>query len=283
MTFINSTSARIDFSAETPLISFPVLSEFPFIRHGFSTKLGGVSEGIFATMNLGNELSRYADEPANIEENYRRIAKSIGIDVNSIVVSQQTHKTNIRVVDEKDRGKGLFHPRDYTDIDGLITDRPDITLVTKYADCVPLYFVDPVQKVIGLSHAGWRGTVSRIGKITVEALNKNFGSNPENIIAVIGPSICRECYEIGGDVADEFKKAFPDYRENKILTDKDNGKYLCDLWIANRTVLTEAGLNPDHIHISGVCTSCNSDLLFSHRRTEGKRGSLAAFLAMTNN
>lgn len=283
MTFINSTSARIDFSAETPLISFPVLSEFPFIRHGFSTKLGGVSEGIFATMNLGNELSRYADEPANIEENYRRIAKSIGIDVNSIVVSQQTHKTNIRVVDEKDRGKGLFHPRDYTDIDGLITDRPDITLVTKYADCVPLYFVDPVQKVIGLSHAGWRGTVSRIGKITVEALNKNFGSNPENIIAVIGPSICRECYEIGGDVADEFKKAFPDYRENKILTDKDNGKYLCDLWTANRTVLTEAGLNPDHIHISGVCTSCNSDLLFSHRRTEGKRGSLAAFLAMTNN
>jgi YfiH family protein len=280
MIFENNSSAQIDLSIETPYITFPVLSEFPFIRHGFSTKLGGVSEGIFATMNLGSESLPYIDDPANIEENYRRIAKSIGFDVNSIVVSHQTHKTDIRVVDEKDRGKGLFVPRDYSDVDGLITNQPGLTLVTKYADCVPLYFIDPVKKAIGLSHAGWRGTVAKIGRLTVEALQKNFGSEPEDIIAVIGPSICMDCYEISEDTAGEFKKAFPDYQEKEILKEKENGKYLCDLWVANRQVLIEAGIKAENIHISGVCTSCNCDLLFSHRKTQGRRGSLAAFLTM---
>lgn len=280
MTFNNSSSAQIDFTQETPYISFPVLSKFPFLKHGFSTRLGGVSEGIFSTMNLGADTLPYVDAPANIEENYRRISKSIGFDVNTIVVSHQTHKTEIRVVEECDRGKGLFIPRDYSDIDGLITNKPNITLVTKYADCVPLYFVDPIKKAIGLSHAGWRGTVNKIAKVTVEELQNHFGSNPQDIIAVIGPSICVDCYEIGIDTAEEFMKAFPDYQEARILSPKENGKYLCDLWAANRSVLIEAGLLAENIHISGVCTSCNSDLLFSHRKTQGKRGSLAAFLGM---
>ncbi len=282
MTFNNNSSAQIDLTIETPIITFPVLSDIPMIRHGFSTKLGGVSEGMFATMNLGSESLPYIDDPANIEENYRRIAKSIGFEVDTVVVSHQTHKTDIRVVDENDRGKGLFVPRDYSDIDGLITNKPNLTLVTKYADCVPLYFVDPVNKAIGLSHAGWRGTVSKIGKVTVEAMQQNYGCNPQDIIAVIGPSICVECYEISEDTAKKFMEAFAGYRAENILILKENGKYLCDLWAANRSVLMEAGLSPEHINISGVCTSCNSDLLFSHRKTQGKRGSLAAFLTMNN-
>lgn len=280
MKFENNSLAQIDLTIETPFISFPVLSELSFIRHGFSTKLGGVSEGMFATMNLGSETLPYTDEPDKIEENYRRIANSIGFDVNSVVVSHQTHKTAIRVVDEKDRGKGLFVPRDYSDIDGLITNRPGLTLVTKYADCVPLYFVDPVKKAIGLSHAGWRGTVAKIGRITVEAMQKNFGCDPGDMITVIGPSICMDCYEISEDTAAEFKQAFPEYQEIAILKPEENGKYLCDLWAANRQVLIEAGIKTDHIHICGVCTSCNSDLLFSHRKTQGRRGSLAAFLTI---
>ena len=280
MTFENNNMAQIDLSQEVPFFSFPALSEIPFIRHGFSTKLGGVSNGMFSTMNLGSETSPYVDEPSNIEENYRRMAKSIGFEVTSVVVSIQVHKTNIRVVNETDCGKGLFIPRDYDEIDGLITNKPNITLVTKYADCVPLYFVDPVKKAIGLTHSGWRGTVSKIGQITVEEMHKCFGSNPKDIIAVIGPSICADCYEISEEVALEFRKAFPSDQDGTILKPKGNGKYRCDLWEANRSVLSEAGLTPEHIHSSGVCTSCNSDLLFSHRKTQGKRGSLAAFLTM---
>lgn len=281
MTFENSSAAQIDFSTEVPYLSFPVLSQFSFLKHGFSTRLGGVSEGIFSSMNFGADNGAYQDDPANIIENYRRIAKSIGVAPESLVISRQVHKTNIRVVREEDRGKGLYVPVDYEEIDGLITDKPDITLVTKYADCVPLYFVDPVKRVIGLSHSGWRGTVKKIGRITIEALQKNFGCNPGDIIAVIGPSICPDCYEIGEETALEFKKAFPLSWDSGILKDKKNGKYLCNLWAANHTVLAEAGLDPENIHISGVCTCCNSELLFSHRKTGGKRGSLAAFLSMT--
>lgn len=283
MIFQNNDNAHINFSREVPYLTYPVLSKIPFLRHGFSTKLGGVSSDMFATMNLGSETSPYQDNPANIEENYRRIAKSIGFDVNSVVVSMQVHKTNILKVDKKDCGKGLFVTRDFDEIDGLITNQPGVTLVTKYADCVPLYFVDPVKKAIGLTHSGWRGTVKKIGKITVEEMQENYECDPKDIIAVVGPSICVDCYEIGGETIEEFKKAFPYYQEDKILIPKDNGKYLCDLWSANRSVLIEAGLLPENIHISGVCTSCNSDWLFSHRKTQGKRGSLAAFLTMTEN
>lgn len=282
MTFENSNTAQIDLNREVPYLTFPVLSKIPFLRHGFSTKLGGVSKDMFATMNLGSETSLYQDDPANIEENYRRIADSIGFDVNNVVVSMQVHKTNIKVVDENDCGKGLFKPRDYDEIDGLITNRPNITLVTKYADCVPLYFVDPVNKAIGLSHSGWRGTVQKIGRITVEAMQKQFNSRLDDIVAVIGPSICMNCYEVGEETALEFLRAFPDNAEDSILKVMGNGKYLCNLWEANRVVLSEAGLEPRNIHISGVCTSCHSDLLFSHRKTQGKRGSLAAFLTLIN-
>jgi len=281
MKFINNREARIDLNMEVPLFTFTALSALPFIKHGFSTRLGGVSKGQFATLNFDRKVMDAYDDPANVEENFRRIAKSIGFDVNSVVLSKQVHKTNIRLVDESDRGKGLIIPRDYDEIDGLITNKANVTLVTKYADCVPLYFVDPVKRAIGLSHSGWRGTVAMIGKKTVEEMSKAFGSNPEDIIAVIGPSICRECYEIAGSTVDEFINAFPEEKDT-ILTQKDNGRYLCDLWKANRLVLQKAGLLASNIHISGVCTSCNSDILFSHRKTQGKRGSLAAFLTITD-
>jgi len=281
MKFENNKNAQVDLNQKVPYITFPILTELSFLKHGFSTKLGGVSSEMFATMNLGSETSPYQDASENIEENYRRIADSIGFDVNSVVVSLQVHKTNILEVNEKDCGKGLFLPRDFDEIDGLITNTPGVTLVTKFADCVPLYFVDPVKKAIGLSHSGWRGTVSKIGLRTVEELQKHYGSNPSDIIAVVGPSICMECYEIGEETAEEFMKAFPSYEKDGILISKGNGKYLCDLWAANQSVLSEAGLAPNNIHISGVCTSCNDDWLFSHRKTNGKRGNLAAFLTIT--
>jgi YfiH family protein len=277
----NTKNAQIDFSLEVPYLSFPALSSIPFIKHGFSTRIGGVSEGMFSSMNLGRGNGPVKDEKEKVLENYRRISRSIGIDVKSIVISQQIHKSNIRVVTKEDRGKGLFIPRDFEEIDGMITNEPGITLVTKYADCVPLYFVDEKKKAIGLTHSGWRGTVAEIGRCTVEELHRQYGSEPEDIIAVIGPSICRECFEIGEDVAIEFEKAFPEAYDLKILEKiGDSSKYLCDLWAANHQVLIKAGLLEKNIHISSVCTCCNADILFSHRKTAGKRGSLAAFLAI---
>lgn len=282
MKFNNTLNAEIDISLRTPYLSFPVLSQIPFLKHGFSTRMGGISEGIFATLNLGIDSGEQLDAPDRVEENYARIAESIGVDVQSLVISKQVHKTNIRVVTQKDRGKGLFIPRDYDEIDGFITNEPNVTLVTKYADCVPLYFVDVKQKAIGLTHSGWRGTVAEIGRITVEALTKHYNSDPKELIAVIGPSICKNCFEISEDVATEFRKAFPGAYETGILTPlRKQGKYLCDLWEANRQVLLNAGLSSENIHISEVCTCCNDDLLFSHRKTQGKRGSLAAFLAIS--
>jgi YfiH family protein len=282
MIFENTSNAQIDFSMEVPLLTFPVLSQIPFLKHGFSTRIGGVSDGMFSSMNLGRGNGPVKDAKENVIENYLRISKSIGVDFNSIVISQQVHKTNIRVVTDADRGKGLLFPRDYEEIDGLVTNQTGITLVTKYADCVPLYFVDTKKKAIGLTHSGWRGTVAEIGRCTVEELHRQYGSEPTDILAVIGPSICRDCFEIGEEVAIEFEKAFPGAYDLNILTRIGNSsKYLCDLWAANRQVLIKAGLREENIHISGVCTCCNDDILFSHRKSGGKRGSLAAFLAIT--
>lgn len=276
----NNAQAHIDMDLEVPFITFPVLSDLPFIRHAFSTKLGGVSKGIFSTMNLGTETSPYQDDPLNIIENFERISKSIGIDPKGIVVSHQLHNTNIMLVNNSDCGKGLYLQRDYENVDGLITNLPGITLVTKYADCVPLYIIDTKKKAIGLSHAGWRGTVGMIGLLTVKRMEECFGSNPKDMLAVIGPSICSDCYEVGMEVIEEFMKVFPEDVYSILFKKNPSGSYQLNLWEANRQILLNAGLNTDMIHISGVCTSCNDDLLFSHRKTNGKRGSLAAFLSI---
>lgn len=258
-------------------LSFPILENSGLVKHGFSTRFGGVSEGCYSTMNFS--FSR-GDEKEHVLENYRRIANALGVDENRMVLSHQTHTTNVRVVTAEDAGKGVIKERDYRDVDGLITNVPGITLVTFYADCVPLYFLDPVHKAIGLSHSGWRGTVKRMGQVTIEAMGRNYGTKPEDVIACIGPSICQDCYEIGEEVAEEFKTGFdPGYWE-ELLLDKKNGKYQLDLWRANELIFLEAGIRPEHIQITDICTHCNPDALFSHRSAGDGRGNLAGFLCL---
>ncbi len=269
----------LDYKTEglNPYLSFSVLEESGLVKQGFSTKLGGVSQGKFATMNL--TFTR-GDNPDHVMENYKRMAGSLGVDVERMVLSYQTHTTSVRIVTEADAGKGITKERDYKDVDGLITNVPGITLVTFYADCVPLYFLDPVHKAIGLSHSGWRGTVSRIGEVTVKKMGEAFGSRPEDIIACIGPSICKDCYEVGSEVAAEFMKGFDKNYRAEILEDQGNGKYLLNLWRANEIVLREAGVEKEHIQITDICTRCNPDYLFSHRVTGDERGNLGAFLSL---
>ncbi len=260
---------------EFPYLSYPLLSSLGLVNHCFTTREGGVSEGIFTSLNLS--FTRGDDADA-VMENYRRVAQVMGTDCAHIVTSDQTHTTNVRQVYTEDGGNGITKPRPYTDVDGLITDVPGLCLATFYADCVPLYFVDPVHKAIGLSHSGWRGTVARMGQVTLERMKDAFGTRPEDVYAAIGPSICQDCYEISDEVAEQFIEEIG--HEEAILINKHNGHYQLDLQKSNEIVLREAGILLEHLAITNLCTCCNGDYLFSHRKSQGKRGNLGAFLML---
>ena len=287
--------------AVTPYLEYPLLADTGIVKHGFSTRLGGVSEGYFSSLNLGFHRG---DEEETVRENFRRIGKSIGVRCEDMVLSRQTHTTNVWVVTEEDRGMGMVRPMEYSKraldnpgrcasgsfqveaggklegVDGLVTDVPGICLVTFYADCVPLFFVDPVKKAIGLSHSGWRGTVGKIGRVTVELMQEQFGSRPSDILAAVGPSVCQDCYEVSGDVIGKFREQFEEQYWSDLFYQKENGKYQLNLWKANEIVFAESGILPEHMAVTNVCTHCNSDVLYSHRATGNQRGNLAAFLAL---
>nr|WP_296081471.1 peptidoglycan editing factor PgeF [uncultured Blautia sp.] len=258
-------------------LTYPAFDQFADIVHGFSTRLGGVSEGIYASMNLS--FTR-GDEDAAVYENYRRFAAALGFSERDIVTSDQTHTANVRIVTEEDRGNGITKPRPYTDVDGMITNVRGLVLATFYADCVPLYFVDPVHHAIGLSHSGWRGTVAKIGVVTIQKMQETYGTDPADVYAAIGPSICQECYEVSEDVILEFQKSFAPKHWEKLFYKKENGKYQLNLWEANKIIFTEAGITENHISMPGICTCCNPEFLFSHRASHGKRGNLGAFLGL---
>ena len=261
-----------------PLLKYPLLEQTGIVEHCFTTRIGGVSKGIYESLNLS--FTR-GDEDAAVRENFRRLAGAMKTDVSKFVFTDQTHTTNVRRVTAEDAGKGIVKERDYTDIDGLITNEPGLVLSTFYADCVPLYFVDPVHRAIGMSHSGWKGTVGKMGAATITAMKREFGTEAKDLVCAIGPSICQDCYEVSEDVADAFKEAFPGHAD-EILLDKKNGKYQLDLWGANEIVLTEAGVLKEQIAVTNICTCCNPDLLFSHRASHGKRGNLGAFIYLRN-
>jgi hypothetical protein len=264
---------------ELEYLTFPILTELGLVKHMFTTRLGGVSKGMFASMNLS--FTR-GDERERVMENYRRIAQVMQITEDDFVCTDQTHTTNIRVVTSADAGKGVTRERDYTDIDGLITNEKGLALATFYADCVPLYFVDPVKEVIGLAHSGWKGTAARMGQCMVEKMKEVYGCKPNDIYAAIGPSICKECYEVSSDVADIFRQTFK--HDETILADiiyeKKTGKYQLDLWKANYDIMLQAQIPKEQIQVTDICTCHNPDYLFSHRASKGKRGNLGAFLCL---
>lgn len=267
------------------LLKYPLLEELGIVKHCFTTRIGGVSEGIFGTMNLS--FTR-GDDKSAVEENYRRLAEAMEVDYENFVFTDQTHTVNVRKVSMTDAGKGLVRERDYQDVDGLITNEPGLVLSTFFADCVPLYFVDPVHRAIGMSHSGWRGTVARMGRVTLEAMQREYGTKPEDVICAIGPSICQDCYEVSWDVAEEFAKQFSGHEQeilmespkNEAIQEQADKKYQLNLWRANEIVLLEAGVKKEHIAVTDICTCCNPDVLFSHRASHGKRGNLGGFLCL---
>ncbi len=258
-------------------IQFPHLENTGLVHHGFSTKHGGVSTHHYSSMNLS--FTR-GDNPMSVKENFVLFSEAIGVEGDSLVFSDQIHETEIRRVGRADRGKGIHRSSDIISVDGLMTNEPGVTLTTFYADCVPLFFLDPINKAIGLTHAGWRGTVKGIGPITVKAMVEAFDTNPSDLLVGIAPSIGPCCYEVTGDVIMEFEK-----RTNRVILDKivqrvDETHYMLDLWEANKMLLIEAGVKEENIVVTDLCTKCHHEDFYSHRVMGKDRGSLAAMMAL---
>ncbi len=257
-------------------LSFKKLEKYKFINHAFSTKIGGVSKNEFKSMNLGFKSGDYKE---NVIKNYNIFCNATGFDIESLVASNQDHNTNIRIASSEDRGIGIYKDHDIKSIDGLITDTPEVTLVTYFADCVPIYFIDPIKKVIGLAHSGWKGTVKFLGSKMIEKMQETYHCNKYDIICAIGPCVGFCCFEVDKFVYDKF------YNMNNIDISKFskklyNEKYIIDLNGVNQQILLNIGISEANIILSDVCTKCNKDLLFSHRDMGFKRGSLCAMMSI---
>lgn len=257
--------------------SFPSFDKIPFVRHGFSTRLGGVSEGTFASMNLS--FTR-GDDPAAVRENFDRFCAAIRVNAEDVVISAQTHTANVKIVTAEDRGRGITREKEYNDVDGLITNDPNVVLCTQYADCVPLFFVDPVKRVVATSHAGWRGTASGIAAVTVDKMVEEFGCRREDILAGIGPSIGYCCFEVDTPVYEAFCKV-PVFDDGCFTADP-NDKFHVNLQEINRRWMLKSGILAENITVTDLCTKCHPDVFWSHRVTGDARGSLAAFIAIAD-
>ncbi|MBQ9561873.1 MAG: peptidoglycan editing factor PgeF [Lachnospiraceae bacterium] len=273
----HSRGVTVLHEGEVPYLTFGPMDRMPWVRLAFSTRLGGVSRGICESMNLS--FSR-GDDPETVEENFRRIADAAGFDRRKIVFSDQVHETRILRVSSEDACGEELREKKLSGVDGLVTDEPGLMLATSYADCVPVFLADPVHRVVAAAHSGWRGTVAKIGRLAVERLAEEYGSRPEDLTAVIGPSICASCYEVSEEVAEACRENFRPEEVRRFLHEKGGGKYQLDLWLAVKCALLEAGLSEEKIFISGACTCCNEGLLWSHRATKGKRGNMLGFIGI---
>ena len=237
--------------------------------HGFTTRLGGVSEGAFASLNLGWNRG---DKPENVVKNYHLLASAIGFDPDKLVLTRQTHSDIVRQVTAADACG--FDNHLYPECDALITNQPDCALAIFTADCTPILLWDPVTGAVGAAHAGWRGTASKIAAKTVQAMVTAYGCHPENIHAAIGPNIAQCCFETDADVPEAMEKAYGTAAKNFISQKGD--KYYVNLKEINGLALREAGVR--HLEISTECTVCQCHRFWSHRVTGGVRGSQGAII-----
>ncbi len=255
-----------------PFIGIPALYAFPALIHGFTTRFGGVSTGDYATLNLNFNRP---DPQINVKKNYDILSNELGVPLSDMVLSHQVHDNKILKVKKEHSGMGIVRERSYESIDGLVTQETGLMLVTYYADCVPIYFFDPVKKVIGLSHSGWRGTLLNIGGETLRVMKESYDCFPEDIFISYGPHIKTCCFEVDDDVADAFKSAFTWAQE---CITKRADKWIIDLeGIITRNLIIQ-GVSEEKISGCRVCTKCNSDVFFSHRGSQNQTGTGAAFL-----
>lgn len=261
---------------ELKLLQFKsLLSHSDEITHCFTTRLGGVSQGECFSLNLGFNRN---DSKENVIENYSRVCDALNIDIESLVLSRQVHDNKIYKVSSEDIGKGISRDNDLLGYDGLMTNERNVTLVTFYADCVPLFFYDPENKAIALSHSGWRSTQKQIAAETVRAMEREYGTDREKLICVIGPSIRKCCFEVGEEVVQAFMEDIT--WSGEFCEKKDSGKWHIDLQGIIRKTLINEGVSEINISDANICTKCNRNVFFSHRGDEGKTGSMTAVMQL---
>ena len=271
-----SNTMNLNFAGDVGYLTFKEFEKYKFIKHAFSTKLGGVSKNEFSTMNLS--FTR-GDNEEDVVKNYEIFSSALNFDINKIFRTSQVHGTNIKMITENDISENsCLKTNVFEKTDGLITNLQGIVLQTFHADCPAIFMFDKVKKVVGVAHAGWRGTVAKVSENLLSAFLENYNSDKNDIICGLGPGIGKCCYEVSEDIFPYFENL---NLENYFSYSKKNGeKAFVDLLEVNRQVLINAGLNKNNIFKSDVCTMCNKDLLFSHRATYGKRGNNSAFIKL---
>ncbi|WP_010649452.1 peptidoglycan editing factor PgeF [Oceanobacillus massiliensis] len=243
----------------------------PKLIAGFTTRNGGVSSAPYHTLNAGLHIP---DNKRDVVENREILAAKLKFPLHNWISGEQVHQTAVQEVTEQEKGKGsVSYESSIKGTDGLITNRKGILCTAFFADCVPLYFFDPVTEYIGIAHAGWKGTVNLMAAKMVDAFLEK-GSNPENLLVAIGPCISKKFYEVDDKVIQSISK---EYRE-KTVTSLENNRYLLDLKQLNVEILLQSGVFRHNIEVTNYCTYQDEDLFFSHRRDQGKTGRMLGFL-----
>ena len=240
------------------------------VRHGFFTRLGGFSPKPWDSLNMGGTVG---DESGRVAQNRQLAFDALNLDSKSLFDAWQVHSATVALA-VAPRALG----EEYLKADIILTNQPNVTLMMRFADCTPILLHDPVNKVIGLVHAGWMGTVKKAAKIAVEAMEENYGSKPKDIRAAIGPSIGPDHYEVGADVAEKVRKTFGEI--NLVLIEQINGNFHFDMWEGNKLLLESAGVK--EIEVAGLCTACNLGDWFSHRAEKGKTGRFGVLASLEN-
>ncbi|MBR5489154.1 MAG: peptidoglycan editing factor PgeF [Firmicutes bacterium] len=278
---------------EVKWLTFPELDAYPELIHAFTTRHGGVSTGEKTSLNFGKGPDETWD---NILENYRILGAALSeeaeqpglVNREHMVRTDQTHTANVLTVTEEHLSMGILRPREYTDIDGLITNKRGITLITSHADCNALFFYDSKQQAIGLAHSGWKGTLQEIGAQIIRQMSTDFDTQPEDIIVGIGPALCQTCFEVDEDVAQNFYQKNPAWqtmafhREIGICseTGEERRKHYIDLKNVVRETLMRSGVKPENIHDMGLCSKCRPDLFYSYRGQKGKNGNMVSVMML---
>ncbi|MEJ8544571.1 peptidoglycan editing factor PgeF [Brevibacillus borstelensis] len=248
---------------------------FPGLVAGFTTRSGGVSEQPYGSFNMGLHVG---DSSSHVIANRKRLAEELGMTFEAWTCADQVHGS--KVCEVAAGGAGRESLEDVIDeTDGLFTNKRGILLTSFYADCVPLYFLDQKTGAIGLAHAGWKGTVSRIAEEMVRSFGRHYGTKAETVKVAIGPAICGRCYEVDERIIEQVRASAQNW-ENAVES-RENGHYMLDLPTLNQEILTECGIVPENIIRTQWCTSCRTDLFFSHRREAGrtgKTGRMASFI-----
>ena len=250
----------------------PLIKSLGIAVHGFTARKGGVSPAPFDTLNFSSTREKNHE---NILRNYTIVAENFGLDVESFVVENYAHGFAVIGVGPADQGKGIRRENTLPFADGLSTQDKTTTLVTLHADCLPLFFVDPVHRAITMCHAGWKGIYSHIVLKTVDFMRETYGSDPAEIVAAVGPSIGPCCFEVQHGVFGLFRKEF-----GEETVSENDGRMFVDLWKACVADMQAAGLSASHINVAELCTYCRQDVFFSHRRDHGRTGAMMALLKL---